>query len=242
MDTTDLTDFKIHCLLPWKLKQNKKEKASALVTWGEYKTLYSSVCFKSFPCSTGLSVLYCTWNSWSVVKGDGERCCSRCWTLNMEAEQEGDLSLRLSLRLSLSMWRSGMNQTASCDGWSWKLSARELFKAVQVHRQLLPSKIDARAALKDCSLVQSLGTEIEAHPWQSNGDTTHHRRIIWREGRWKTQGPYSINPVYWKSRLSTKLEDQSTVKQEARSSFAFYSPFVRQYILFFLLKVAWCAE
>ncbi|KAK1899554.1 Cell adhesion molecule 2, partial [Dissostichus eleginoides] len=33
----------------------------------------------------------------------------------------------------------------------------------------VPSKIDAGAALKDCSLVQSLGTEIEAHPWQSNG-------------------------------------------------------------------------
>ncbi|KAI4815570.1 hypothetical protein KUCAC02_005712, partial [Chaenocephalus aceratus] len=29
-------------------------------------------------------------------------------------------------------------------------------------------QIDAGAALKDCSLVQSLGTEIEAHPWQSN--------------------------------------------------------------------------
>lgn len=124
---------------------------------------------------------------------------------------------------SLLMWRLGMNQTASCDGWSWKLSARELFKAAQVHRQLLPSKIDARATLKDCSLVQSLGTEIEAHPWQSNGDMTHHRRIIWREGRWKTQGPYSINPVYWKCRMSTKLEDQRTAKQKAWSWLAFYT-------------------
>lgn len=150
-----------------------------------------------------------------------------------------------SLAVSLLMWRSGMNQTASCDGWSWKLSARELFKAVQVHRQLLPSKIDARAALKDCSLVQSLGTEIEAHPWQSNGDMTHHRRIIWREGRWKTQGPYSINPVYWKFRMSTELEDQSTVKQEAWSWLVFF--YLQRCRLFdsrfrFLLNVAWSAE
>lgn len=108
----------------------------------------------------------------------------------------------------------GMNQTASCDGWSWKLSAREVFKAVQVHRQLLPSKIDASAALKDCSLVQSLGTEIEAQPWQSNGDMTHHRRIIWREGRWKTQSPYSISPVYWKCRMRTKLVGSEYSKAE----------------------------
>lgn len=142
-----------------------------------------------------------------------------------------------SLSVSLLMWHSGMNQTASCDGWSWKLSASELFKAVQVHRQLLPRKIDASAALKDCSLVQSLGTEIEAHPWQSNGDMTHHRRIIWREGRWKTQGPYSVNPVYWKFSTSTKLENQNTVNSKDGAVLPCWTAEFD-----FLLTTALCAE
>lgn len=77
-----------------------------------------------------------------------------------------------SLSHSLFMWRSGMNQTASCDAWSWKPSARELFKAVQVHRQLLPSKTDARCALKDHSLAQSLCTGR----WRLS-----HSRLWWHD-------------------------------------------------------------
>lgn len=119
------------------------------------------------------------------------------------------------------MEHSCVNQTASCEGWSWKLSARKLFKAVQVHCQRLPSKIDARVALKDWSLVQSLGTEIEVHLWQSNDDTTHHRRNIRRDTRWKTQGTHSISPTYWISALSTVVEEQSPLNRKPRTKLFF---------------------
>lgn len=65
-----------------------------------------------------------------------------------------------------------------------------------MHRQWLPSKIDAGTALKDSSLEQSLGTAIEAHLWQSICDITHYGGNLRRYGRGKTQVAYSINPPY----------------------------------------------
>lgn len=132
--------------------------------------------------------------------------------LNMEAEQKGDLSLDVAFRYESDsqLWRLIMEAVS-----------QRTFQGSPGSSPTVPSQIDAGAALKDCSLVQSLGTEIEAHPWQSNGDMTHHRRIIWREGRWKTQGSYSINLVYWKFWMSTNVEKQCTVKQEAPSWLAF---------------------
>lgn len=64
--------------------------------------------------------------------------------------------------------------------------SQRTFQAVQVHRQLLPDKIDVNVALRDCSLVQSFGTETEDHPWQHNGDMTHHQEIIQGRDKWKT--------------------------------------------------------
>lgn len=78
------------------------------------------------------------------------------------------------------MWRSGMNQTASCDGWSWNLSATQVFR----QSRFIANRFQERLIPGLCwriALVQSLGTEIEAHPWQSNGDKTHRQRIIYGE-------------------------------------------------------------
>lgn len=49
----------------------------------------------------------------------------------------------LFLSLFFFMWHSGMNQTVSCDGWSWKLSARELsrqsrFITDSIQERLMP--------------------------------------------------------------------------------------------------------
>lgn len=131
--------------------------------------------------------------------------CIACWTSKQKSRSVTPLFE------SHWLWHSGM-KTASCDSWSLRLSAKELFKAVQVHRQWPPGKIDARTALKDSSLEQSLGTEIEAHLWQSICDITHHGGNLRRDGRWKTQVAYSINPTYWKhSRTCTWRSAQSTV-------------------------------
>lgn len=133
--------------------------------------------------------------------------CIACWTSKQRSRSA------TPLLESHWLWHSGM-KTASCDSWSLRLSAKELFKAVQVHRQWLPGKTDARTALKDSSLEQSLGTEIEAHLWQSICDITHHGENLRREGRWKTQVAYSINPTYWKCSRTCTLEECSTVNSK----------------------------
>lgn len=99
------------------------------------------------------------------------------WTL----KNRGMTSLHLSA--DVAFWYK-----SQCHLWWLIMEAvsQRTFQAGQVHHQLLPSKIDAMAALRDRSLVQSFGTEIEAHPWQSRGDMTHHRRIIWKGDKWKT--------------------------------------------------------
>lgn len=91
---------------------------------------------------------------------------------------------------------------------------KNFFKAAQVHRQWLPGEIDARTALKDSSPEQSLGTEIEAHLWQSICDITHHGGNVRRDGRWKTQVAYSINPTYWKCSRTCTLEEHSTANSQ----------------------------
>lgn len=129
-------------------------------------------------------------------------CCISRWTKKQKSRSVTPLFE------SLWLWHSGV-KTASCDSGSLRLSAKELFKAVQVHHQWLPGKIDARTALKDSSLEQSLGTEIEAHLWQSICDITHHGGNLRKDGRWKTQVAYSINPTYWKCSRTCVLAQHS---------------------------------
>lgn len=133
--------------------------------------------------------------------------CIACWTSKQKSRSVSPLFE------SHWWWHSGMKK-ASCGSWSSRLSAKELFKAVQVHRHWLPGKINARTALKDSSLEQSLGTETEAHLWQSFCDITHHGGNLRRAGRWKTQVAYSIYLIYSKCSRTCTFEECSTANSK----------------------------
>lgn len=169
------------------------------------KGLHSSVAVPSF-CIVWVPGVFIIIIIIQANKGTVTYCIA-CWTSKQRSRSVTPLFE------SHWLWHSGM-KTASCDSWSLRLSAKELFKAVQVHCQWLPGKTDARTALKDSSLAQSLGTEIEAHLWQNICDITHHGGNLRREGRWKTQVAYSINPTYWKCSRTCTLEECSTVNSK----------------------------
>lgn len=179
------------------------------------KGLHSSVVLPSL-CILWVPDLFICFKFIQVNKGTVAYCTTR-WTSKQKCR------IVTPLLESHWLWYSGM-KTASCDSWSWRLSAKELFKAAQVHHQWLPGKIDARTALKDSSLEQSLGTEIEADLWQSICDITHHGGNLRRDGRWKTQVAYSINPTYWKCSRSCTLEEHSTVNSQPICDCFYFCP------------------
>lgn len=127
-----------------------------------------------FLCSAESSLLFLL----HVIHGPFWKVCESAIVLHREHSTWKHSRRLKSLHLSTDV--AFRYQPATCDGWSWNLSATQVFRqsgfiANRFRERLIPG-LCWRIAL-----VQSLGTEIEAHPWQSNGDKTHHQRIIYGE-------------------------------------------------------------
>lgn len=79
------------------------------------------------------------------------------------------------------------------DSRLWRLImeafSQRTFKAVQVHHRLRPGKINARAALRDCSLVQSRGSRLRLNHGKAMVTWLIAGELYGEEGDWKHKAP-----------------------------------------------------